>query len=997
MRPPTQQQIQLFRTVFAGREEVFAVYWEKGTKRGFTPAFQYDPYLYRKHKMGGGTFQNYPDKTFLPLTDSQIAKHLNGGHLIGVYPLLKDNTSWFLAADFDGEHWENECRSFLEICRQFEIPAYLERSRSGKGGHVWIFFEEPYPALNSRQVFIYLLKQANVLSLFDKDSSFDRLFPNQDFLSGKGLGNLIALPLYKPAWEQGNSCFVDLNTLNPIPDQWHFLATLARVPLDTLNKVRTNIQNSTHAGFPKSLPGKVSITLANDVRISKHILTETLVNFLKEEFNIANSEFYIKQKSGRSTWNTPRLFRLFEESDREVILPRGGIGKIIRYCREQNLEVTFSDQRKKLTPIAYTFQTELRHNQRLAVENTSKKDFGVIVAPPGSGKTVMGLKIVAEKQQPALILVHRKQLLEQWKERVVAFLGIPKHEIGTIGLGKMKPGKKITVATIQSLSKALRKAEAKDLSRAFGTILIDECHHIPAATFRDTIDRLHCYYLYGLTATPFRKYSDGKLIFLYLGEVVAEINPAPDGPSKVRIIIRETDLEVPFNPKTDKFEILSKIVVHDAVRNQLIVNDICKEIRAGNRVVVLTERREHIEVLAHFLKPYGEVIMLSGEDPDAARKAKWKILQDGNFQVLITTGQFFGEGTDLQNIGCLFLTYPFSFEGKLIQYIGRVQRGELLPVIYDYHDRKVDYLHRLFLKRNVYYRKIVHQATLFDEPQDEPKSEKTIIIKETLKIPIEQLEFCYGAVAFSWLLQKEGIDLRFEIENNHIRPELEVLKPYFVKVFGAKQIKVSIFAEIEHGEVRAQTAFSNDLALINREVIDFVKFRFVEKNLLGRKVEIPKGNGLLNVTQLQELQNISPNLFESGEELMSVLLRQATYKHSRQLHYLADRHERSILKLRFVLSPFSFLFLLVGEEQYHLILETLDTEEATYIWHFEKNDVQSRAGLSRVENDLHVIRQHGRQYFLTTQPVHFHRVVHDYSEAKKGFMIWKDGVEELLR
>ena len=998
MAVPQGLNISLFRSLFRARTDVFVIRWEKNNKSGYAPAYQYDPYLYRQHKMGGGTFQNFNAKSYLPLSDEQITKHLNGGHLAGIYPLLPDNTSWFLAADFDGENWAKECQAFLKTCAKQDIPAYLERSRSGNGGHVWIFFELPYPAIRSRKIFIKLLEGAGIFSVFDKSSSFDRLFPNQDSLSGKGLGNLIALPLYKPALEQGNSCFIDPGTLEPYADQWAFLGKIQRVGaahLDTLYRER---QNATPVGTPPLL-GKITITLDNEVHISRAGLPMALVHFLKDEFNFANSAFIIKKKSGKNTWGTERFFKCIRETDYEVIVPRGGIGKVIRFCREQKIDYDFRDARKKLAAVVFSSNIYLKAYQQPAVEAASKKDIGVIVAPPGSGKTVIGLKIIVDKQQPALIVVHRKQLVEQWMERIQGFLGLPKNEIGQIGQGKYKTGKKITVATIQSLAKALEKPGAADLIKAFGTILIDECHHVPAETFRDTIARLHTFYLYGLTATPFRKYNDGKLIFLHLGDIISEITPQETGAHQTaRIVVRETELDVPFNAKTDKFETLSKVLVHDSARNRLILSDIKKELDAGRKAVVITERKEHIEVLYQYLKQSYEVVALSGEDSENSRTAKWKILNTGNYQALLTTGQFFGEGTDLNNATCLFLVYPFSFEGKLIQYIGRVQRGEITPVIYDYHDRKVDYLHRLFLKRNVYYRKIAWQATLFDEPAEDeiiPKDE-VYVLEEKVKVPFENLDFQYGSIGFTYPVSKLKLDLRFEIEHLHIRPEFDVLKPYFAKVLHSKYLNVDLFAEFQNGVLISQLATSDDLARINQEIIESVKFRFVEKEIIGRIAGSHETNQLLDSEQVQDITASGAGLYGSGEELLEAALKNEQVKHYRQLRYLADRHERTVLKLRFVLSPFSFVFLLAGDEQFHIVMETLDTEEATYIWHIPKDKSLLREALKRIDHDLNIIRQHGRQYFLDTKPAGFSRVVHDYSEGRKGFVVWKDFMEERL-
>lgn len=230
-------QIELYKSLFKGRDDAFAVRWEKGSKNGYMSKYQYDPYQYRMHKMRGGTFQNYNEKIYSPYSDDQIAMHLRGEQLIGIYPLLKDNTSWFIAADFDKTNWENECIIFIKSCNEINIPAYLERSRSGNGGHVWIFFEQPYPALKSRKIIISLLEKIGIFSILDKSSSFDRLFPNQDALSGKGFGNLIALPLFKPTLEQGNSCFVDIETFQPLVNQWEFLQKIVRVTAQNLDSL----------------------------------------------------------------------------------------------------------------------------------------------------------------------------------------------------------------------------------------------------------------------------------------------------------------------------------------------------------------------------------------------------------------------------------------------------------------------------------------------------------------------------------------------------------------------------------------------------------------------------------------------------------------------------------------------------------------------------------------------------------------------------------------
>jgi superfamily II DNA or RNA helicase len=735
--------------------------------------------------------------------------------------------------------------------------------------------------------------------------------------------------------------------------------------------------------------------LENIVKINCNAISAPLINFLKEELNFLNTQFSIKKKMGKNAFGIERYFKLLEETENEVIIPRGFIGKIIRFCRENKIEYDFTDERKKLKEVSFLFNTKLLEHQQTIIDAIEKKDLGVIVAPPGSGKTIVGLKIITEKKQPALIITHRKQITDQWIERIETFLGIPKNEIGKIGQGKTKIGKQITVAMIQSLSRELEKFDNTKLLNAFGTIIVDECHHIPAETFRNTISKLQTFYLYGLTATPFRKYNDSKLIFIHLGEMISEIKPEEIRSAiKPKIIIRNTELDVPFNSKTDKFETLSKILIHDSTRNKAILKDVINELKSDKKVIIITERKEHIDSIYQYLKQSYETITLSGEDSESSKNSKWKLLKEGNYQVVITTGQFFGEGTDLQNANCLFLVYPFSFEGKLIQYIGRVQRSEITPKIYDYRDSKINYLNKMFLKRNVYYRKIDKQATLFDEPEEEIiVSKNNLIIDKKIKIAFEYLEFRYGSIAFKYYVSEIKTELEFDIENLEMRPEFEVLKPYFSKTLKNKNITVTIHAEFEDGKVISQLAFSSDLKKINKELIENVKFKFVSKTLLS-KANLSDGKILLDINQLQNKNNIK--LYDSGDELLDDFLQNQNYKHQKHLQYLADHHERTILKIRFVLNPFSFVFLLAGKTGFHIVLETLNTEEASYIWHFDNNKKSLPDKLKQVDNDLNTIRNNGRQAFTENPSDNFSRILHDYSNEKKGFIIWKDLLEERL-
>ena len=379
---------------------------------------------------------------------------------------------------------------------------------------------------------------------------------------------------------------------------------------------------------------------------------------------------------------------------------------MVNFCRKENIPFNIKDNRKKLQEINIKADIDLFLHQELAIESTDKKDFGVIVAPPGSGKTIIGLEIIKRKKQPALIIVHRKQLFDQWIERIQSFLKLPKNKIGRIGNNQFKLGNEITIAMIQSLSKT---DNVDEIANSFGTIIIDECHHIPAKTFRETIVHFNAWYLYGLTATPKRKNNDEKLIFIYIGDIIAKIDQeqlTDKGNKKIEVNIKETNLFAPFDYKIDHYETISQILVHDTQRNQMIIEDIESQIERCNSILVLTERKAHVNILNLYLKDRFETVTITGDDSESARQSKLEQIKAGHCKIVLSTGQFFGEGIDVSNLECLFLVYPFAFEGKLIQYIGRIQHSEKPPIIFDYRDKRIDYFEKLFKQRNRYYKKL---------------------------------------------------------------------------------------------------------------------------------------------------------------------------------------------------------------------------------------------------------------------------------------------------
>jgi superfamily II DNA or RNA helicase len=1113
----------LYQSLFKGRADTYAVRWEANDRSGYVPAYDLDMEQYRNHKKGGGTLENFPHKALRPLTTEALLGHWNGTATLGIYPLLSDNTSWFIAADFDEPeggrvNWMAECGAFVHTCEGHKLPVYVERSRSGQGGHVWLFFESPYPAVKSRRLLLHMLAAAGSGTRGGKRSTFDRLFPNQDRHTGKGVGNLIALPLQKKALQQGNTAFLDLATGEPFADQWAFLRSIQKVSTTVLDDLVDRLTSTDVADSQSSLPSSVSnsfdkrmpIVLAAQIALPRHQCPPAMLRFLREKLNIVNSDYWVKRKTGKSTYQTEARFQTLIETDDALFLPRGFVDPLLEYCEKEQVPYRIDDQRGKRERVVYNTTVDLHGYQQAAVDATDKTDFGVIVAPPGTGKTIMALAIIARKQQPALIIVHRKQLFDQWLDRIEAFLGIPRFRIGRIDGGKSAIGHEITVAMMQSLQGS---NVPETLFTAFGTIVVDECHHLPAKTFRSTLAQFNSVYLYGFTATPERKGSDEAMLFLYIGKLIHRITFSRDEPElnrQLAITIHQTAFNPPFNAATDNVETLLQVLIHDSARNAQIGKDIAREVGAGRKVLVLTERVAHVAILEQVLRMSMEVVAVTGEDPATQRQAKLALVAEGDFQVLVTTGQFLGEGTDIQGLDSLVLAFPFSFEGKLIQYLGRVQRGPVKPVIYDYDDARIDYLHRRFKERNKHYRALtaagqlksfeelvlVFQSRVFflaaetipfpidclDLPlpvaefvpggcwkirvvtykeatgevlaeiidyqhnpansatgwdpafyytgierirfrsidtagllksvrlqkpageaatlrpiprQDRPPEEQVIL--KTMKVPFSRVHFGYGRVNFRVFIEELGQELSFEIANADVRPEFGAIREYFTKALKKKLLTTQLAIRFSATAVHSAAARSADIDAINTSLIESVRFEFVKREIFRPKdgpleCAVSTFDGLLDT-----FSAAAKALFTSEQALLNDILNVKQCRHYQQLRYLSSKHEAGILKLRFVLQPFSFLFLLSGENLYHVVWETLDSEEATYIWHVDRTRDALRTALTRIEEVITSIRKSGRQDYLKEVHPDFSRVWHDYTDFSRGFITWKAALEERLR
>lgn len=710
-----QEKIDLYRSIFRGREDVYARHWEKGEKSGYAPAYSFGWQEFNAHRANGGTLKDFPNKEKIRLTDQVVHEHLSGKQTAGIYPLLRDNTSYFIAADFDKASWKEDAKKLYDTCIAYELPAYIEVSRSGNGAHVWIFFEEKYDAFRSRSIMFELLREAFEVSIFEKEISFDRLFPNQHAHSGEWFGNLIALPLQGQKVNQWTSVFVNPETYEPYSDQRELLsqiqyisdtqldqlyAQLCEVPTWLLEK--SSSSNHTETKHHKNT-NILDISLSHVITLHRNQLNPSLIAFLKDELNIFNTEYVQKKRMKLSVHNVEKYFKLItEQSDGHVVIPRGFIPQLISYCETNKIKYTVHNNKQLCETVDFDSHISLHQYQIAPIHNCLAHDQWVLVAPPWSGKTIMALWMIAHRKQPTLIIVHRKQLLEQRKERITQFLWISTKNIGQIWWGKKKKGEKITVAMIQSIGK-----QDDDFHHDFGMIIVDECHHIPAKSFRATITKFNSYYLYGLTATPMRKHNDEKLIYYYIGEILATVDKDQKLESNNEIHIIPSEFNLAFDNKKDDYHLLTKALVFNDERNKLIADLVSQEIGSWRTVLILTERKEHIDLLSIYLREAGEIITLSWSDSKSLKQTKDQQLKQGHYQIVVATWQYVGEWRDWPSFDTLFLVYPFSFEGKLIQYIGRIERWEVSNRnIYDIRDQYIPYLESQFKKRRKHYKKL---------------------------------------------------------------------------------------------------------------------------------------------------------------------------------------------------------------------------------------------------------------------------------------------------
>ena len=711
-RSPPEAKIALFRSLFRGREDVYARRFEsrRTGKAGYQPACanEWAPGVCQKPKV---KCADCPQRDFLPVTNDVVRRHLSGrddqgrDFVMGVYPMLQDESCFFLAADFDKTHWQEDARALLDTCRRMDLPAALERSRSGNGGHVWLFYEEALPAALARRLGAHILTETMERRPEIGLDSYDRFFPNQDTLPHGGFGSLIALPLQKQPRELGNSVFLD-SQLIPCPDQWEFLSTIGKIARSAVEEIVRDAErrgrvvgvriaavdeddgqpwtaspSRRHKEPPIAgpLPESLELILADQIYIAKDQLTPGLRNRLLRLAAFQNPEFYKAQAMRLPTYDKPRIIACAEDLAQHLGLPRGCLEEVHKLLSDLHIAAVIRDERNAGRPLDVTFHGQLRPEQETAARAMLSHDTGALSATTAFGKTVVAAWLIARRRVNTLVLVHRRQLLEQWLERLATFLDLPTKAIGRMGGGRRKLTGSLDVAVIQSL---VRKGVVKDCVAEYGHLVVDECHHLSASSFEQVVRRAKAKFVLGLSATVTRKDGHHPIIFMQCGPVRFRVNAkaqAAARPFAHTVRVRPTSFRPVAAADPDvriQFHDLYHDLIADDERNRMICEDVVQAVGEGRSPLVLTERNEHLDSLAARLSPpTGHLVVLrGGTSPKEARAVLRRLaaIPASENRVLLATGRYIGEGFDDARLDTLFLTLPVSWRGTIAQYVGRL-------------------------------------------------------------------------------------------------------------------------------------------------------------------------------------------------------------------------------------------------------------------------------------------------------------------------------------
>lgn len=751
--------VAYFLTLFQGRRDVYAL---RGSKGGYFPQCfnRWKEYCPKQNSQKGVSCQKCPYKEWKAL-DREVGKdHLLGykdncTDVIGLYPLLEDDTCKLLVFDFDNHDednsenndWKDEIDAIRKICHKNGIDVLIERSRSGNGAHAWILFKEFVPASLAREFGLLLIEKGAQSINLKSFRYYDRMFPTQDH--SDGLGNLVALPLQGKALKQGNSAFVDENW-NPYYDQWKLLTTVHQL---SKNEIEEHIYKwKEELSIPQTLLTmdlgkrikpwkkdenfhsedvieKLSIVLADGIYVDTLNLQLRIQNQIRRLSAFDNPIFYKNHNLGFSNWNQPRVIYLGEDINDYIKIPRGLLETLLNKCHPSNIEYEIIDKREKGKPINVSFTGKLRDEQLTAASDLLNYDNGVLNAATAFGKTVVSSYLISQRKVNTLIIMQSVSLIEQWVDELHRFLEInedlPVYKTKT---GKEKQRKDLIgvlhgskntltgIIDVVSVNSIYDKEGNSRLSQPYGMVIVDECHHGASHIFENVLRQINSKYVYGVSANDKRIDRLEKKVYMQLGPIRHQYT------SRERIKKQTIDHYV--YPRFTRIMALgdSKNDLNSAYafisknenRNNMIISDIKKCIEENRTPIVLTRYKEHAkslyeslkkDVLAHTYLIYGDHSLKENEE---TRKTILSLSHDEPF-ILVATSQSVGEGFNVPRLDTLFLTSPVSGEPLVDQFLGRINRDykyKKSAIVYDYVDSHIHYFNNMYKKRLSAYRKI---------------------------------------------------------------------------------------------------------------------------------------------------------------------------------------------------------------------------------------------------------------------------------------------------
>ena len=774
---PNIYMAKQFYGMFWGREDVYA---RRGKNGGYFPQCKnrWDSAICPKQQ-GESKFcdEDCVGRVWKPLDEKIILNHLLGKEedctdVIGTYPLLPDGTCRFLVFDFDNHEkdsyknddanidneWKTEVDSLRKICKINNIDALVERSRSGRGAHVWIFFKEAISAALARNFGLVLLNKGAMEVNLTSFKFYDRMYPSQDVLSK--LGNLVALPLQGQALKEGNSAFVD-EDWNAYNDQWQTLMQTQKVSkyeVETLLKEWQIFYESNNAVINQNLiyspwksdekfkkeyvvDGTIHLKLSDGLYVDTLNLKPAIQNIIRRMATIDNPEYYKNQRIGRSNYYNFKTIYLGYDTDGYIRIPRGLREKIILKCNEADISYDIEDNRQFGRPIRVEFNGELRDEQKEAINNLLEKDDGILSAAPAFGKTVVSAYIISRKKVSTLILIESASLLQQWLDELNRFLKIDEKPpvyytktgrekiresvIGTLVGGQDKTTGIIDVAMVGS---AYKKGDFFPKIEEYGLVIMDECHHAASKQAQAVLNRIKSKYVYGVSATPQRSDRLEQINYMLLGPIRHEYSSKmqADEQGTDRYVYPRFTRVVNISGKELSIHEADDLIVNNLDRTSMIVNDVKECIADGRTPVILVKLKKHVKLLSDALTGIADhVFLLYGDqsikENQSIQKQLMETPENESF-VVIATGQKIGEGFNCPRLDTLMLASPVKFEGRLIQYVGRLCRkypGKENVIVYDYVDSHIKFFYRQYRSRLSTYKKLGYSVISNVKPKSE--------------------------------------------------------------------------------------------------------------------------------------------------------------------------------------------------------------------------------------------------------------------------------------